>query len=90
MAIIVTNRTASSALRGEVVIVTLDATDQAKLPNIVAGQLCTAITSLKTGYVTSVDTLGNTFKITPKNPSVTFDNGTSGELAVGDIINITT
>lgn len=90
MAISVTQRTAASALRGEVVQVTLDSTDQAKLPNIVVGQLCQAVTSLKTGYVDSVDYLGNSFQIQPTYPSSSFDNGTAGELAVGDIINITT
>ena len=90
MAISITNRVAASALRGQVVLVTVDATDQAKLASLVVGQLCTAVTSLKTGYVYSVDTLGNSFKIKPTLPSTTFDNGTSGELAVGDAINITT
>jgi len=90
MAIAVTNRVVASALNGEVVLVTLDATDQAKLPTILVGQLCQCVTSLKTGYVCSVDTLGNTFQVKPKYPSSSFDNGTAGELAVGDSINITT
>jgi hypothetical protein len=90
MAISVVNRVAASALRGEVVLVTLDATDQAKLQYLAVGQLCTAVTSLKKGYILSVDTLGNTFQIDPQYPSSTFDNGTAGLLAVGDTINITT
>jgi hypothetical protein len=90
MAITITNRVASSALRGEVVEVTVDSTDQAKLGSLAIGQLCTAVTSLKTGYVYSIDTLGNSFKIKPKYPSSTFDNGTAGILAVSDVINITT
>jgi hypothetical protein len=90
MAISVTNRTAASALRGEVVMITLDATDRAKLSSLAIGQLCTAITSLKTGYISAIDLLGNSFQVKPTYPSSTFDNGTLGEFAVGDGINITT
>lgn len=90
MAVAVTNQVAASALRGEVVLVTLNATDRAKLSSLAVGQLCTCVTSLKTGYILSIDLYGNTLQIKPTLPSNTFDNGTSGELAVGDAINITT
>jgi len=90
MAITVTQRTTASALNGQCALITLNATDQAKLVNIIVGQLCTAITSLKKGYVASVDTLGNTFLVRPQYPSSAFDNGTAGVFANGDIINITT
>ena len=85
----ITNQIAASALRGECVQVTLNATDRAKLPNITVGMLAQAVTSLKIGYVSYVDILGNSLQIKPINPASTFDNGTQGELAVGDVINLT-
>lgn len=89
MAVSVTNRVAASALPGEVVMITLDATDKAKLPTIITGMQAQAITSLKIGYVSAVDVYGSSFQVRPRYPSTAFDNGTPGVFIVGDGINLT-
>lgn len=85
-----TNRTASSALRGEGVKVTLDSTETlSKLPSITVGQQCTLGSVASVGYVYSVDYYGNSFVITPKTPATNLSSLTPvGYLAVDEVITI--
>lgn len=84
-----TNRVASSALRGEGVMVTLDATETLSvLPSLTNGQKCTNGNS-KVGYIYSVDYLGRSFIVVPANPDLQFDSSTTpGVLAVGETLTI--
>ena len=86
----VTNRIASPALRGESVVITLDSTETlSKLPSITVGQQATLGSSSLVGYVESVDTYGNTFKIAPKTPATNLaSSSTHGALAVGEVITL--
>ena len=89
MATTVTNRTASSALKGENPTVSLDRSDTDNvLPNITVGQTCT-ITG-NTGLVAEVFSGGNKFKIKPNNMGARFDSSTTpGILSAGEVITIT-
>lgn len=84
-----TNRVASSALRGEGVMVTLDDTETISvLPNLITGQKCTNGNS-KIGYIYSVDYLGRSFIVMPDNPDHNFDSAaTPAVLNVGETLTI--
>jgi len=84
-----TNRVASSALRGEGVMVTLDSTETLSvLPTLTNGQKCTNGNS-KVGYINSIDTLGRSFIVMPANPDQQFDSAaTPGVLNVSETITI--
>lgn len=89
MAISVTNRKDSQALRGESVLVTLDPTDSAKLPHITIGMKATIISSNMIGYVSYVDTYGHYIKINPESPATNLESSTKpGYLAVAEPITI--
>lgn len=83
----VTNRKASQALNGQAVIVTLDETDAAYLDDFSEGMLCTHDSTQKTGTIHSVDTLGNSFKVSPIQ--LNRDFGLYGYLAVSDTVTVT-
>lgn len=77
----VTNRVAASALRGQGVRVSLDATDSANLATMVIGTVCTASGSSKTGTIAEIDTKGNSFLVIPISPATRFDGTLVGQLA---------
>jgi len=82
-----TNRVSAQALRGQNVVVTLDATDAAKLANLTAGQTCT-ITG-NTGLISEIFSGGVTFLIEPNNMGARFDStGTPGILVSGTVITV--
>jgi len=81
MATTVTNRVASSALRGQGVKVTLDSTDSANLATMALGTVCTASGSSNTGTIISIDKFGNSFEVAPISPATRFDGSVSGILA---------
>ena len=81
MATTVTNRVASSALRGQGVKVTLDSTDSANLATMELGTVCTASGSSNTGTIISIDKLGNSFIVAPISPATRFDGSVAGQLA---------
>ena len=81
MATTVTNRVAASALRGQGVRVTLDATDSAKLATMVVGTVCTASGSSNTGTIKEIDVYGNSFLVVPISPATRFDGSLPGQLA---------
>lgn len=73
----VTNQVASSALRGEGVVVTLNDSDTTNvLPTLTTGQKCTNGNS-KVGYINWIDPLGHTFIVMPANPDQNFDSATT-------------
>lgn len=89
MAISVTNRKESQALRGETVLVTLDPTDSAKLPHITEGMKATIISSNKTGTVCEVDTYGHYIKIKPQSPATNLESTTTpGYLNISEPITL--
>lgn len=91
MATDVINRKASQSLRGQAVIVTLDSTDAASLPDFSEGMVCTVLSSGETGTIYSVDYPGNSFKVKPIQPNTTFQSSTGGVygyLAVGETVSV--
>ena len=87
MATTITNRKAASALRGQNVVVSCDATDAAKLANLTVGQACTI--SGNTGRIGELFLGGVTFLISPLNQVARFDStSTPGQLANGETITI--
>lgn len=87
----VTNRKASQALRGEDVVVTLDATDQANLSSILPGQACSISGVAVYGTVARVDSYGISFEVSPLQPNLDFASTTKpGFLAASETIVITT
>ena len=89
--ITVTNQVASSALRGEVVKITLNSSDElAYLSSIAKGQPVTVVSSSNTGLVYSVDYNGNSFKVVPTMPTTNFSSSTKlGYLDAADTLSIT-
>ncbi len=65
----VINQKASQSLRGESVIVTLDATDSLQLPNLNIGDQV-LLDNGKVGIIKFVDTFGHSFKIGPLQPDM--------------------
>lgn len=89
MATVVT-QTASSALRGQDVIVFLNGSDVlTKLPSITVGQVATISSSSSTGNVSFVDYKGTAFHITPTMPTGNLaSTSTPGVLASGESISL--
>jgi len=85
------NQIASSALKGQSVIVYLNGAEAiSKLPAIVIGQKAIISSSSKVGYVCSVDYEGTTYKVTPVTPDARFDSTTTpGILAAAETITLT-
>ena len=91
MSISVTNQKASQALRGEDVVVTLDATDQANLSSILPGQACSISGVAVYGTVARVDNYGISFEVSPLQPNLDFASPAKpGFLATSETIVITT
>lgn len=85
-----TNTTAYPALRGGAVLVTLTGAESlSKLPQIVVGYKATMGSTANVGYVSSVDTLGNSFEISPANPDQRFESIEKGYLSANELITIT-
>ncbi len=84
----ITNRLASQALRGQGVLVTLDATDSAQLVNFEQGMLCTHDQSGRTGTIDRVDYPGHSFLVSPIQPNTEF--GIYGYLAASATVTVNT
>lgn len=83
----ITNQLAASALRGQNVVVSCNATDAAKIASLTVGQSCTI--SGNSGRVAELFLGGATFLISPLNQATRFDStGTPGILASGTSITI--
>lgn len=83
-----TNRKASQALRGQGVLVTLDATDSANLDLLAEGQICFANSIGVYGTINRVDYYGHSFSVNPIQPDREF--GVYGYLPVNEIVNVGT
>lgn len=85
----VTNQTASVALRGQAVTVTLNPSDAlSALPNITLGEKATVGSTSLVGYVSSIDSLGMSFKVSPRNPDLRWDSTATGYLSVSETITL--
>jgi hypothetical protein len=83
-----TNIRASQALRGEVVTVTLDPSEDGYPDPSWLGSQVTVDSSGKKGVVTRVDQFGISFQITPIQPDRRFDSdGDPGILIASETIN---
>jgi len=86
----ITNQEASQALRGEDVIVTLSAAAQSNLSIIQPGQSCSISGVPVYGLVSSVDSYGISFEVSPLQPNLDFASpSTPGYLAANETIIIT-
>lgn len=85
------NQLASSALRGQSVIVYLNSAETlAKLSTITKGQKAVITSSSKVGYVSFVDYPGNSYEVTPVTPDARFDSTTTpGILNATEVITLT-
>lgn len=84
----VTNQKASQALNGEDVVVTLSAAQQSNLASILPGQSCSISGVPVYGTISSVDSYGTSFQVSPIQPNFAFAS-TPGYLASGQTILIT-
>lgn len=85
MSTTITNQVAASALRGQNVVVSCNATDAAKIANLTVGQGCTI--SGNSGRVAETFFGGNTFLVAPLNQGARFDStSTPGQLAKNEVI----
>lgn len=86
-----TNQKASQALRGQAVIVSLNAADSANIPLLAEGQLATNSSSSKTGTIGFIDIYGHSFQVIPIQPNTDFSSAsTYGYLAVNETVTVTT
>lgn len=86
----VTNEKASQALRGQDVIVTLGSSDQSNLASIAPGQSCSISGVPVYGIVSSVDSYGISFEVSPLQPNLDFATPTTpGYLDANETIIIT-
>jgi len=85
-----TNQKDAQAAKGQSVIVTLNAAEQASvLPNLTIGQKCTIASSSKIGYIDSIDYAGTSFEVQPVNMASYFDSATTpGKLLAAETITI--
>lgn len=89
MSVTVTNQVASNAFGGQVVTVSLNQTETvSKLPNLTLGQKCTIGSSSNIGYISSIDTYGTSFKVTPQYPFSAFQSTTVGYLTAADTVTV--
>lgn len=93
--IVCTNQKASSAFRGQEIIVTLNQADaDSQLPQLTIGDGCIIDSSAATGTVASIDLYGHSFKIKPDRPEQRLGTGASPEDAkasfdVNDSVTVT-
>jgi hypothetical protein len=87
----VTNRKESQALRGEDVVVTLNAADQPNLASILPGQACSISGVAVYGTIARVDSYGISFEVSTLQPNLDFASPSQpGYLAASESIVITT
>ncbi len=86
-----TNRKASQSLRGQAVIVSLNAADSFNLYLLAKGQVATNSSSGKTGTVGHIDVYGHSFQVVPIQPNTDFSSATTyGYLASGETVGVAT
>lgn len=85
----VTNQVTQQALKAQAVRVILDTTETVgDLPNVVVGQSVYVNTYNIYGIVSSVDSLGNSFQVSPVYPFNSFHGSQSGYLVAGDVLTV--
>lgn len=82
-----TNQVASQALRGQNVVVSLDATESADLSQLEVGMECQEDAFSTIGYIYSIDLYGHSFEVAPAQPNLVF--GGEGYLPATAIIDVT-
>ena len=84
-----TNRVTQQALKAQSVRVILDTTEtQGDLPNVEVGQSVYVNTYNIYGIVSSVDSLGDSFQVSPVYPFNSFHGSQSGYLVAGDVLTV--
>lgn len=74
--IVCTNQKASSAYKGQQIIVTLTGSDAiTQLPLLAIGDACTIDSSTALGTVSSIDLFGHSFKVKPNRPEQRLGTG---------------
>lgn len=89
-----TNQTASPAVRGSSVWITLNNGESLSvLPVLAIGQLATNNGNSATGYIDFVDTYGHKFRVKPKQPNTQFNSGSGASgtntLNASELITVT-
>ena len=85
----VTNQVTQQALKAQAVRVILDTTETVgDLPNVVVGQSVYVNTYNIYGIVSGVDSLGNSFQVSPVYPFNSFHGSQSGYLVAGDVLTV--
>lgn len=85
----VTNTKTQQALRAQAVRVILDTTETVNdLPNVEVGQSVYVDTYNIYGIVSSVDSLGNSFQVSPVYPFNSFHGSQAGYLVAGDTLTV--
>lgn len=85
----VTNRVTQQALKAQSVRVILDTAETTgDLPNVVVGQSVYVNTYNIYGIVSSVDSMGNSFQVSPVYPFNSFHGSQSGYLVAGDVLTV--
>ncbi len=86
-----TNQKASQSLRGQAVIVSLNAADSANLYLLRRGQVATNSSSGKTGTIGSIDVYGHSFRVIPIQINTDFASAsTYGYLAASETVGVAT
>jgi hypothetical protein len=84
------NRLAQPAIKGQSVLITLNAAESASvLPVLAVGQAATSATSTATGIIDFVDTLGHQFRVKPIQQNTQINSGTTNTMANLELITIT-
>lgn len=89
MSLSLTNQKASQALRGQNVIVTLASGELSNLASLEPGQECSISGVAVYGTVSSVDSYGTSFEVTPIAPNKSFESA-PGYLESSQTIVVTT
>jgi hypothetical protein len=86
----VTNTVTQQALKAQAVRVILDQTETVNdLPSIAVGQSVYVNVYNIYGIVSSVDSLGNSFQVSPVYPFNAFQGSQNGYLVAGDVLTVT-
>lgn len=84
----VTSTIASSALRGQSVMVNLSGADSAKLAAMYLGQKATISSSGNMGYIDGIDLYGTSFRVKPSAPNLFWQSTLLGFLAASETITL--
>lgn len=84
-----TNQIAQPALRGQGVKITLNSLQALSLiPTLTVGDVAEVESSGAIGYVSFIDTYGNSFEVTPESPATKFNSTGVDRLSVNELITV--